>query len=273
MKTAVITCTGGRFEGMRLCQKYIERQTDQDFFWVVVDDVGYGAQPKRCDLFIAPKPRWCPGMAPTLLRNLTEAFKAIQDDGFELVLFVEDDDWYHPTFVAEMKRRMREAPPEIMMVGETNHWYFNVKMRAGLLNRNGQHAALCATGIRGEIIPRCLEYTENDIYSFFDFWLWKKSGLPGLLHEGDLVVGIKGLPGRHGIGMGHSDMFVRNRLPLDDNLQSLRRIIGDDADSYLEFYDETAALVNTEDVKPTRRRRRVLAGQALAIAEARKRRR
>lgn len=235
---------------MLLLEKYIRRQTTDDFFWVVVDDVWDTEKPERCDLFIRREPQWDPAGGPTMLKNLAAAFRAIEHMGFDLILFIEDDDWYHPSYIETMQRRIMEQPPEIKMIGENYHKYYNVAVRTYMINGNNIHAALCATGVRGDIIQECIHYCENDIYQFFDFWLWKKSGIPGALYEGDLVVGIKSLPGRVGIGLGHHKMFASQRCRQDPGLDILIQWIDIDAYSYVDFYDPDIKVQPKKPRKP-----------------------
>ena len=57
--------------------------------------------------------------------------------------------------------------------------------------------------------------------------------LINLFHDGTLAVGIKGLPGRGGIGAGHSLGFMVNN---DSNFVALKSIIGEDAEKYRNYY-------------------------------------
>jgi hypothetical protein len=223
---------------MRLLERYIERQTTDNFFWVVVDDVHDTNKPRRCNTFIRREPKWTSEGGHTMLKNLAIAFRHIEPMSPELILFIEDDDWYHPAYIETMQKRIMEVPQEISLIGENYHRYFNVALRVHMPNRNTAHAALCATGIRGSAIKTCIDYCENDIYQFFDFWLWKKSGLKGKLYEGDLCVGIKALPGRVGIGLGHYRIFASQRCRPDLDLEVLKSVIGEeDAKRYAGFCD------------------------------------
>jgi hypothetical protein len=71
----------------------------------------------------------------------------------------------------------------------------------------------------------CQQHTK-----FIDLELWRKHR-SRYLFGGGRVCGIKGLPGRGGIGMGHSRDFNGTH---DPDGRILREWIGDDADLYLQ---------------------------------------
>ena len=64
---------------------------------------------------------------------------------------------------------------------------------------------------------------------FIDIKLWR-GHRDAILFGGHRVVGIKGMPGRGGIGMGHKPGFSGQRDPKGE---LLRQWIGADADWYL----------------------------------------
>ena len=64
--------------------------------WVVVDDVIPVTRMTMDQSFVRPRPEW--RGQHTLARNLREGLRLVQND---LVLIIEDDDWYSPEYFAD----------------------------------------------------------------------------------------------------------------------------------------------------------------------------
>jgi hypothetical protein len=114
-------------------------------------------------------------------------------------------------------------------VGEQMARYYNVAQRRGMQLHNKAHASLCATAMRGSALLT-LQKVCRTAPKFIDLELWHHHRDKHLF-PGNRVVGIKGLPGRAGIGMGHRDNF---RGEYDGDGVLLRQWVGDDA----RYYDE-----------------------------------
>jgi hypothetical protein len=134
------------------------------------------------------------------------------------VIVIEDDDWYAPEYVQLVVNRL-ESQPVLHLCGECPSRYYNVRTRCYRLPGNTGHASLCQTAMRLESVPRALDVMTDD--PWVDLQLWSK--IKGTLYEGYSVVGIKGLPGRAGVGIGHHP----GGTP-DPELDVLRAWIGDD---------------------------------------------
>lgn len=223
----LLTATGARPAAWALCQAWMARQTYAGpVRWVVVDD-GEAPQPvaferERWQLdVIRPQPVWQPGQN-TQSRNLAAGLATI-DDGASVVV-IEDDDWY----AADWLDTIAAALHANALVGEGFARYYNVRTGVCRQLRNARHASLCATAVRGSALRRlrqiCLMRPR-----FIDLALW--GGIGGRLLPADShrVVGIKGLPGRGGIGCGHADDFHGTH---DAGGKMLRQWIGDDAQAY-----------------------------------------
>ena len=193
--------------------------------WIIVDD-GPEAQPvtfSRDDwelVVIRPAPHWRPGRN-TQARNLLAGLDAVAPDDHLVV--IEDDDWYAPDWIQTVAGQMASAE----LVGEHRARYYNVALRRGRQLGNASHASLCSTAMRGSAIAGFRKACQRS-EKFIDLDLWRRARSRRLF-AGHRVVGIKGLPGRGGIGMGHRDDF-RGQDDLDGAL--LREWIGDDARLY-----------------------------------------
>src|SRR5690606_30544918 len=107
------------------------------------------------------------------------------------------------------------------LVGETHARYYNVAQRRYRELPNTRHASLCATALRGDAVETLRQVCRNHA-RYIDMELWRQH--PGSLFQGGRVTGIKGLPGRGGIGIGHRQ---RMRGEADPSGTVLRRWIGE----------------------------------------------
>ena len=206
----LLTATGARPEAWRLCQRWMERQTYAGpVRWVVVDD-GREAQEVRferrnwCLEVVRPSPFWRLG-ENTQARNLLAGLELIEPGA--RVVVVEDDDWYANDWLEHVERMLVVAE----LVGEIRARYYHVGKRLGREHTNTQHSSLCSTAMRGQALETFRQACETHA-RFIDLELWKSHD-DRHLFAGHRVVGIKGLPGRGGIGMGHAGDFRGRRDP------------------------------------------------------------
>ena len=122
--------------------------------------------------------------------------------------------------------RAAKAAPTRHLIGECPSRYYNVKTRCLRLPQNVSHASLCQTGFPLSLVPKILDVMGNE--TWIDMALWSK--IPGVLREDYNCVGIKGLPGRAGVGVGHQP----GGQP-DPDLTILRDWIGDDVEVYEQW--------------------------------------
>jgi hypothetical protein len=223
----LLTPTGCRPEAWALCQRWMARQTYAGpVRWVVVDD---GAKPQPVTFtrpgwtvnVVRPVPAWRDGQN-TQARNLRAGLACVPDDA-QLVI-VEDDDWYARDWLATVARQLQGVD----IAGECYARYYNVATRVARQLRNERHASLCATAVAG-LGLRALRRLAEQAHQFIDLELWRQA-LRRRLFVGQRVVGIKGLPGRGGIGVGHGAGFAGRPDPAG---LVLRSWIGVDAELYL----------------------------------------
>lgn len=222
----LLTATGMRPEAWALCQKFMHRQTyTGPVRWVIVDD-GEQAQAVKFKKrgwtleVIRPEPFWQPG-ANTHGRNLLAGLSVIGAD--ERIVFIEDDDWYSSDWLQVVDKALGKAE----LVGEGFARYYNVVQRKYRMHENSQHASLCSTAIRGNALNTLRSVCRPGI-EFIDMLLWQAHG-DRHVFKGESVVGIKGLPGRAGIGIGHRSDFFGD---IDLTGEVLESWIGADADLY-----------------------------------------
>ena len=180
----VITPTGERPEAFAQCARYMAAQTyDQN--WT--------------SFHIRPLPYWQPGQN-TQARNLLVALQAVKPG--DRVVIVEDDDAYEPWWLATCYSRLDDHE----MVGECNSLYVNQNTGARREMKNMGHASLCSTAFKGLAVDWLKDVCKVRTTAI-DVNFWKtgeKMGGAQLYQPVPRgVVGVKGWPGRPGIGVGH----------------------------------------------------------------------
>lgn len=245
---ALITPTGARQQQFDLCAMFMQRQSyTGEVTWIIVDDalpittnkVGVGFKDKWTIIKVYPEPIW--SGQNTQSRNIAVGIDALLDNynekDIEAILIIEDDDYYRANYLERMMNRIIS----VKVLGEINTVYYNVFYRGYLVNRNTSHVSLFQLAFRPEIIPlfkTC--YNER----FIDFKFFEKlhaqqfvqRGEVGLFNEGNLAIGIKGMPGRKGIGAGHNRM---TGIVSDQQMTYLKSQIQDDAKLYERYYGDS----------------------------------
>jgi len=218
----VITPTADRPAAWPLAERWMARQTLQPDQWIVADD-GVDAAPLTMGQQHLRRPRRETGGA-SLAMNLLEAIRHVRGD---VVLIMEDDDYYRPEHIEVCVERLKQNAA----TGCTWLHYYNVKLRGWRRIRNSC-AALCNTAMRRECLPMLDQAARGALRAgiyHVDRLFWGQVG-PAGLHEQETVIGIKGLDGMPGIGIGHRSTGNWVRDPAG---RKLREWVGDDARFYL----------------------------------------
>jgi hypothetical protein len=233
----LVTPTGAREDQIRLCVQFMSRQTyTGKVLWVIVDD----AIPHTIDwipqirdweiLKVYPYPSWNYGMN-TQARNLAAGINAIlshvRKEDIEGIFIIEDDDYYRPNYLERMVIRLQGYD----LCGEMNTIYYNVSSRRYLVNGNTIHSSLFQTGFSYNAIPL---FEQSFAHKFIDCLFWSLVPNRIIFKENDLAIGMKGMPGRGGIGAGHSrQMSMRE----DQGMQYLKKLIGNEDAKLYERYN------------------------------------
>lgn len=197
----LVTPTGARPEGMALLAGYVNDQTYAGpMCWIVVDDCDPATQlPAMRDGLtvevVRPAWRWSPGMN-TQAASMAAGLARVPDDA--LVLVLEDDDAYLPDHIAATVAALQQTE----LTGERVARYFNVATGRGRAIPGTRHASLASTGCRGGALA-LLKHLCAAGSRRIDIDLWTQYRGSKRLTAGENVVGIKGMPGRAGIGVGH----------------------------------------------------------------------
>ena len=226
MKVYALTPTGGRPEGLALLGEYINAQTyKRKFTWVIVDDCDPATYiPKMRDgidvIVIRPDWRWKPGMN-THARNMEQALDHVPADS---VCFIfEDDDIYLPGYIEAMLESISDSE----LIGEIDSRYYNAQTGKHKILKGRFHSSLASTVCRGSALQSFRDLCETGIQKMIDVTLWKNFNGKKKLLQTRNVIGIKGMPGRAGIGIGH-----RHHFGSAHNKDTLRAWAGDYAANY-----------------------------------------
>jgi hypothetical protein len=233
---ALITPTGGRPKQIELCTKFM---LNQDYagkvLWVLVDDV-VPTSIKNIPLIfksnwniqkVYPTPKWKVG-GNTQARNLLEGINVVNRyEDITAVFIIEDDDYYSPQYLRLMNERLKGYD----VVGQINTVYYNPIYRGWMRNGNDKHASLFQVAFTPEVLG-IFQMACKTPRAFIDMHFFRlvKTRKVNLFNGKDLAVGIKGLPGRSGIGMGHR---AEIRMTPDPEFVKLKELIGDDYMYYL----------------------------------------
>lgn len=219
----LVTTTRDRPLAFSLLEKWISRQSVQPDQWIVVNDGAEPYQYTRGQTVLARHPGG--DELPSICENWLAAVPFICGDK---VIVAEDDDWYHPEYVATVAGML----DEVDLVGVRDNRYFKVRSRKFLKMHNDGHASLAATAFQSALLPqieRCCTVFKS---VYIDMYLWAEatadtSGwrcalLPNEAGDGRcLQIGIKQMPGPKGLGLGHGEDGST-----DPNMNMLREWIG-----------------------------------------------
>jgi hypothetical protein len=132
------------------------------------------------------------------------------------VLIIEDDEWYHPRYVELMAGALEKSGKGF--IGQSQARYYHLRHRSYHCPMNLYHASWCRTGwIHGALEQRWVRSASADSLQagdpFIDMRVWRRrhfsaARLPVTLEllqkHSWLSVGIKGMPGRGGLGTAHA---------------------------------------------------------------------
>lgn len=224
-----LTPTGCRPEGLSLLGEYLNNQTYQGkLSWIIVDDCDPATRiPKvRADIdviVIRPTWRWHPG-ANTQIACMRAGLREIPDDA---VLFIlEDDDIYLPPYIETALRVIGRAE----LVGEIDSRYYNIATDHWKILKGRFHSSLASTACRGAALKLLKELCDGRLQKMLDINLWRQFAGEKRLMNTQNVVGIKGLPGRPGIGVGHRRSFGTRDIG-----NQLKKWAGEISENYVIF--------------------------------------
>lgn len=196
---SILTPTGERSEAFSACVDMMRAQTyRRPVKWVIVDDGREAMTLPEIEGWticqVRPEPYWAPGMN-TQARNIMAGLLHVEDR----VVLIEDDDEYAPWWLEKCDNWLDHAD----LVGESHSLYRHRDTGRETEMGNDAHASLCSTAVKGP--GREALYRACGSNKGIDMRLWRSfSGRKRLYAPNPRgVTGIKGWPGRPGIGVGH----------------------------------------------------------------------
>ena len=152
----------------------------------------------------------------------------------EIIFICEDDDWYGPEHIKECVNHL--AQPGIKATGTIWQRYYHLPSLSHRTFKN-VGSALCSTAFHRDLIPKLIEsvsWCGKNNRKGIDRRFW--DSLPDECKdifdpEHNQVIGMKGLPGRLSIGVGHNP----RGFEIDKNAELLHNWIGKDVDIYLKL--------------------------------------
>jgi hypothetical protein len=256
----LLTATGGRPIQFNLCQEFMQRQTYKgDVVWIIIDDcmpvtTDNVKHPFKEDWIIIkhyPKPLWKAGMN-TQFRNMIEGgdliLRNFNKEDIKAVFIIEDDDYYKPTYLEKMMEKLNGFD----IIGETYSIYYNVFYNNYIVWGNVKHCSLFQTAFTPKVIPTlqdiCRKPSHNPGY-YIDVELWNRVKNKYFFRDGNLAIGIKGLPGRGGIGAGHDDF--KEMMP-DKDGSYLKSLLGEEDKIYLRYSKSFNPIVHHHNQRRSR---------------------
>lgn len=236
---ALITPTGGRTKQIQLCAKWMQQQTyEGKVLWVIVDDcMPMTSHVVHNETFenllvkhVFPQPYWSPG-DNTQRRNLLAGVAEVEKyESVDTIFIIEDDDYYTPTYLETMMQKIKGYDA----AGQVRSLYFNVQNLTYRRYINTKHSSLFQTALNARKLPVFKQVLEKSKGMFIDLELWDalKNDHINLFDGPDLAIGMKGMPGRPGIGSGHKIKPVQKTGTLGRMIE-MRKIIGPDYIYYL----------------------------------------
>jgi hypothetical protein len=237
---ALITPTGARKRQIELCARWMLAQDYKgEVLWIIIDD----AEPVTVNCIpeefredwevikIYPEPKWKPGRN-TQARNLLAGLEEVKNHTVDAIFIIEDDDYYKPEYLSVMVANLQGFD----IAGETCTVYYNVAAYYWMQCKNRRHSSLFQTAFTSAMIP-VFEKVCIERVRFIDMLLFQAIPMrrTNLFTGNKLSIGIKGLPGRAGIGMGHHPY---GRMAPDTGFAKLKEFLGADYIHYVNHKNE-----------------------------------
>ena len=209
----LITVTGDRPLCILRCLYYLSRQTyEGPLQWLVVDDGKAHANLPDLNVITHIKRQNIKDKTKSFLGNMRDAIFNVK---YNKILIIEDDDWYSPEYVQLYYQRLDNFD----LVGEGPARYYNVQQRRFRKWGNDNRASFCQTGLKSNVLHSLFICCQKPT-PFIDARLWNKDIPRKLVFRDEYhCIGIKGMPGRKGIGSGHRPNDKYQKDPLMNELE------------------------------------------------------
>lgn len=214
MRISAITTTFGRPEAMVLAGRWLARQTRQPDEWIV-----------------SSSSREPPGLA-NFRENLVDGLQRCTGD---LIVVVEDDDYYRPDHIEKAVEGIRGA----LLFGCGRQVAYDLRRRR-YLDRVIRFSPLCAVAFRREFVPTVSEIALS-MNPYLELAMWSRceEGAAARSIE-PTVIGMKGMPGSANVS---STDDIGKKWVDDPDAEKLREWLGEDVSAYEGFLAARAEAV------------------------------
>ena len=241
-----ITPTGDRPLPFTLCQYWMGKQTLRPDQWIVVDDGKVPMEPKVGMEYIRRKPKKS-DPEQTLIENLRTAIPYIR--GSKIVI-IEDDEYYAPGYIEQFSSKLDRH--EIVGIGRSKYYHLFSGNYSQL--QNTRQASFAEMAFRRSFLNEFKSFLTGGLYLDMKIWRAVDRRRTHLFYddENPLYVGMKGMPGRHGIGGGHdithriyqnktkdeSRGVLKNWIPNEEDFNIYMAIVNGDLteDNYSKWF-------------------------------------
>ena len=227
MNVTIFTPTGDRPASLMRQKRYIQRSIIPKTWnvnWLVVDDGVVPFNPGDCEYR---------RREPDGNSSLERQVKFVGNLDTDYVLIWEDDDWCSPHRIRNQIKLLHKSQKHLH--GYSCGVYYHIPSQGYRKMQNGDHASFCETAMTAVLWNRFVEIYLSTVGKkvFLDLELWGVFRQYGVLtpNEPRVSLGLKGLPGRNGLGGGHTPEFAYEK---DPNLTYLLSVMSKkDADEIL----------------------------------------
>ena len=238
----VITPTGDRPVPFALSRRWMSQQTLKPTKWIIVDDGKEAMNPwefEKYEFYLRREPE-PDDPKHTLVKNIETALMWVNRYlNNTKIIFWEDDEYYSPDYIAEMSSYL----DSMQVVGIGCAKYYHLPTGGYMVHANLQHASLAQTAFHISVLPMIDECVKQGMEKdWLDCNIWRRvQKSNGAIHHKifkdtkNLYVGIKGLPGRFGIGVGHKTHVYKTHD--NPNRDILKEWIPKDFNAYMEILE------------------------------------
>ena len=211
-----ITPTGDRPLPFTLCQYWMIKQTLKINQWIVVDDGKIPTEPKVGMEYIRREPQ-PDDPERTLIENLRAAIPYIRGNK---IIIIEDDEYYASGYIEEMSSKLDRF--EIVGIGRSKYYHLLSGHYSHLANT--RQASFAQMAFRRSFLAEFKGFLTGELYLDMRIWRSVERARTHLFYDdkNPLYVGMKGMPGRHGIGGGHD---VSHHIYKDKKRDESREIL------------------------------------------------
>lgn len=219
MTITLVTTTRNRAFCFGLLERWMDRQSVKWDQWLVINDGAEEYSYTMGQEVVLRDPS--SDTMPSICENWLAGLPLVRGD---VVLCIEDDDWYHPDYIATMAGLLEGVD----LAGVSHDVYWKFVSRKFLRMHNATHASLACTGFRSKLVPEVAFICRAFKDIFIDMILWQHIHtiggtwklIPQPLASGQMYhVGMKNMPGATGLGMGHTNPDQGSSDPTFANLE------------------------------------------------------